>query len=458
MNKKVSKWIFPFFGFFLIAFFCLSFSLDQGQFKTNAKPPDKGKPTDCNNNGICEKGESSDCPDCIPEVYPPLVIDHVNKQIVTYSLDNITSEPRIYQYKCTGGYYVDDFNKIGDYTDTWGSDTLERYPQKSISMGDVDNDGNKEIIWVRYYYYVEGKGKNEKSWFDHKIFLYEDGSEGAPAYVSDFLGTSNECVRDSIIANVDNDAENTNELVVTFDDRIVIYKWIDSGFQEVWAGPEYGYWIYNVEVGDADNDTKNEIVLAMFEVDSVFILEHMGDNTWSDPIYTEQVTICEPIGICRIDMVRVRDVDHDGFNEIIAGGNNNRLMVWKYNIDTGIYDLVFVSEDLGGFTQGIDAGDINGDELNEIVIGASQSETFYVFDYYDDNPGDDIYGTYLLVNSYFHEDGCGDVALGDIDQDGIDEIVLSGGGLKIFDFVGIDLGSGYFNPTYNSKGIYIEIN
>jgi hypothetical protein len=121
-----------------------------------------------------------------------------------------------------------------------------------------------------------------------------------------------------------------------------------------------------VDVGDADNDGLNEIVLAAFDTNSAVILESLGSDIWGD----EKMSEPTPENVA-IDYAKVRNADNIPGNEIVAGGNNNRLMIWKYNnmTEEGEYDLVFITEeDLGGFTQGVNAGDIDDDGLNEAII------------------------------------------------------------------------------------------
>ena len=438
------------------------------------QPPDKGKPPKitCNTNGICENGEydsnsspaSQPCSDCLPKTYPPLVLNQISKQIVCVGRSNFPySKGKAYQFQCVSGSYIDEINKIGEYQDTWASQRLDESYIHAISIGDADNDGEKEIVAVLNYVYEGGKGKNKWKYYDHKILMFKDGSDGTPEYSSDFMGPSNTVVYDTIIADVDNDGM-TNELILAkADDNVAVYQWTEGlGFVEVWAGPDYGYRIHHIDVGDCDDDGENEIVLAMFDVGSVFILEYLGEDgsgnkIWSEPIYSEQITICEPSQTCKIDMVRIADADNDGENEIIAGGNNNRLMVWKYNSAEGGYDLVFVSENLGGCTQGVDVGDINGDGSIEVVIAAWQSEAIYVYEYSETNQ------EYIRVNSMVYGGGVFDLTVGDVDGDGIDEIVLYDGysdseGIEIYDFIGSDFISGHLQQTYYSPyGSFLEI-
>jgi len=215
-------------------------------------------------------------------------------------------------------------------------------------------------------------------------------------------------------------------------------------------------------VGDADNDGYNEIVLAMFEVGAPIIWKKVGE-TWSSktaeliPEEYWNPNLYNPF--LGIDVVKVKDADNvlnefgERENEIIAGGNNNRLMIWKYNEVSGNYESVFISEDLLGFTQGVDAGDIDGDGSNEIAIAASyDDDTLYIFKYID--------GNYIIVNSILR-DGSDIVigfSLGDLDGDGKAEIVSATQGITIYDLIGSDVFSGYLMKTYNCVfGSYLEI-
>lgn len=455
MKKLRTLKIYALVSIFVIALIITAFNLVQAQVKvTKGPPPDKGKQPKltCDNDGICEydeydstkSPENQPCQDCLPKTYPPLVINQINKQIVCTGSSFYYSSGKVFQYK-----YVD-----SEYMDTWASDSVG-VSGRVTSIGDVDTDGLKEITTVVNYLIREessGKGKNKvvTRYYDQKIFIFETGDSGIPCWESQYLGESTSMVRDTIIADVDNDHE--NELVILKGKNIEIFKieeWGDSySFTPEHVGifPEYDHIIFTIDVGDADNDGEKELVLAMFEIGAPIIWKYK-DGTWEE-IIAEQISIYnKKIGFLGIDYARVRDADDLPGNEIIAGGNNNRLMVWKYDEGNGIYKSVFISDDLGAFTQGVDAGDINGDGQNEVVIGG---EAINIFKYSG--------GTYYLVNSASLEGGLIDLVVGDLDNDGKDEIALSAAGLRIFDYIGVDLNSGYLEQIYHSPYIvYLEI-
>jgi hypothetical protein len=224
---------------------------------------------------------------------------------------------------------------------------------------------------------------------------------------------------------------------------------------------------FSIDAGDADNDEKNEIVLSTFNVGAPTILKYDdASDTWSSttaqPIPPEYYG--EGFSWLGLDYARVRDADNlqDDYGnkdkEIVGGGNNDRLMIWKFNKGTGEYDLKFVSADLGGFTQGVDSGDIDGDQQNEVVIGSCSTGqgkkriparlSVFIFN-----------GTsYILKNSCdLVNFDPGDLGLGDLDNDMRAEIAFWGfGGLRIYDFMG-QVGSGNIQLAYSADGAGLEI-
>lgn len=368
-----------------------------------AKPD---KPPKCDYDGICDPGEKDDCPDCQVEENPDppeLELDHSGLQIASGS---DASDKKVYHIK-----YVN-----GEYSNTWTS-SVNDARTSATDIGDFDNDGDKEIITAVNYRKSTGPPKNRVSY--QKIFVYEDGSTGDPSYTSHDLGYSTNGVRYIMIADADNDGD--NEIVLAEDKHVEIYEWNGSGFTNLWNSADHDYIIWSVDVGDADNDGDNEVVLAMFNMGSAIVYEYLGNDNWGNSVTTE--SICS----CNIDYAKVRDADNDGYNEIVGGGTSNKLNVWEYI--NGSYENVFLSDDLGGYTQGIDVGDVDGDNDNEVIAGTSgNTDKIYIFKY------NESAATYEETDSVSCSAGVAMLSVGDLDNDNKDEIVAGVSGITVFEY------------------------
>jgi len=283
-----------------------------------------------------------------------------------------------------------------------------------MCIGDVENDGAKEIIATSI---KKVKGKN--SW---QLNMYKNGSLGEPYYSSPILGRASMFKIYSEIADADNNAGNGNELLIAAGRHFEIYRWTGNEFVKIWQSTKYNGGIWSLDVEDADNDRQNEIVIAAFQTPAPIVLEYLGNSTWGE----EQ--LIDPVDIYCMDIARVRDSDNlmdkdeNYDNEIIAGGCNSRLMVWKYN--SGYYESIFTSEPLYNYTIGVDAGDIDNDGENE--------------------------------SSWFGG-WCSNLSVGNLDNDPEDEIALGYfdyDGIKIFDYK-----KGQLNLTFHFPcGRYLKIN
>lgn len=406
------------------------------------KPP---KPSPCNINNICEYAEyqtklsfeNQPCPDCAPKTYPNLEIDQIGNQVIT-AIDG-----RIYQYKGTAD----------GIRDTWAS-RANGASSRTAHVGDIDNDGQKEFFTVVNY--SVGKKARYDPEYNQKILIYESGQSQSdvPAWTSGFLETAKtlESAMDAIVEDVDGDG--LNELIVLMQkwyetNHLDIYRIVyqDGGYrfvqqdgtisenpQAIWTIANYtgSKSIYTIDAGDADNVPGNEIILAMFSTNAPIIWKWKcvdpGNGFWeetlADPIY-----VYKPgLSFLGIDVARARNVDNEPGNEIIAGGNNQRLMIWKYDPETGRYKNKFISDDLLGLTQGVDASDIDGcGSQNEIAVGAMgelANSSITIFKHQN--------GTYEIIKSISIEGAVLCLSTGDLDDDDKAEIVSSTQGISIY--------------------------
>ena len=413
---------------------CLGFFILQAQVKVQGPTPK----ISCNNNGNCENGEYDGsvtslnqlCPDCRPKTYPPLIIDENSRQLVTRYSYSPSIVPQIYQYK-----YLN-----GQYKDAWAS-SLANFPYGAACIGDVDGDGFKEIVGfvesVRKVTAGSGKNAATTSYYDYKIIVFgSPGVDSLPYYESPFLGeTTYRFLRDCLIADVDNDGK--PELAFIRGSKVDIYQWMGMGFVWKWSTPFYGEGIFTIDSGDANSDGKNDLILAM----NGPVVWTCDNGAWTSVNANPVTVYAKGQTMLAMDYARTRDADNDGKNEIVGGGNNNRLMVWKWDALTLGYKVVFVSGDLGGFTQGVDVGDLDGNGTKEIVIGSfSGPGKLYVFEFSG--------STYFQRNFVTLDGGVVDLRTGDLDSDGRDEVTLIAKGLKIYDFNGTSLRSGSFSLAF----------
>jgi hypothetical protein len=242
-----------------------------------------------------------------------------------------------------------------------------------VRIGDIDNDGQREVVASTWY--VTLRERVKKALVDHsdfRILVYKAGclNEGSPLIESPPLGEiDGTIINDSAIGDVDNLGallgRPHNELVLARTFQVDLWRYDLPAVTET-IGHVSGY-LYGIDIGDADNDIKNEIVVTSQGAPYPIIFKY-ENGAWgkilADPVPAQYFGA----GSTSLSLfyAKVRDADNDGLKEIIACGTNGRLMVWKY--DGSGYRLKFVGDYLGVNTaHAIDAGDIGGGK-NEILL------------------------------------------------------------------------------------------
>lgn len=358
-------------------------------------------PTSINNESLSKKPVPPDPP-------VPLVLLNNANQIVGCSGGNIT----VWTYGS------------GTYTKSWENSGNGGY--KASAIGDIDNDGNDELVAV--FVYETGKGKNKVT--HSVVHIFENGDTDVPSRTSnDFeevggyfymrLGDANNDghleILISTMNNVSVHTDNGTEVTM-------LWKSEDLSAQDP----------FGIDVGDVDNDGLNEIIYPELGSGRFGVYEYLGNNNWGDKVYSE------PLSFCGLDRAFVANVDGDSNNEVIGGGCHQKLTVWEYV--SGSYLIDFESAELGGFTQGVASGDFDDDGINEIAVGtAGSNDKVYVFKFNGT--------TYSIVFEESINGSVNDMFAGDSDNDGIGEfIVATGEGLLVYDY-----DNGY-SQTYSDPG------
>ncbi|MFC1788271.1 putative glycoside hydrolase [Patescibacteria group bacterium] len=177
---------------------------------------------------------------------------------------------------------------------------------------------------------------------------------------------------------------------------------------------------------DTDNDGREELIIA--DKTYVYIYDHDGRLHAKFAPYTERYNL----GI----NIAAGDIESDGSVEIVTGtekGAGPQMRI--FNKDGNLIHPGFFAYDKrfrGGVH--ITIGDLNGDNIKEIIAGAGETGGPHVRVFNKDgrviNPG------FFAYDPYFR--GGVNVACGDVDGDGIDEIITGpgpGGGphVRVYD-------------------------
>ena len=345
-----------------------------------------------------------------PKIYPPLIIDQFKPQIVCKGFTGTAYDGRLIQIKCVGEQTIDG-KTVGKYEDTWASNA---FSPNAFAIDDADNNGSKEIIATVSVYSGLRSGKDKL--YDWKIVGFANGSEGAPSWETGYFYRNTG--RGGPLGVGDVNGDSLNEIFIYLDTHIEIIQ-LNSSHELSRLGKSPNYVVVpicSLGAGDSDNLGDNEILYSIWDqTGAPRILKYNG-SSWAEE------TNIDPVAVSAIDVVMARDADNAPGNEIIAGGNNSRLMIWKY-LD-GYYRNVFMSDVLPNFTQGVDAADVDEFPGNEIVVGVTGSG-FYFFKY-----DQSYYPSQVFPLGVESING---LALEDMDGDAKSEIAAAMNNFKIFD-------------------------
>ena len=128
----------------------------------------------------------------------------------------------------------------------------------------------------------------------------------------------------------------------------------------------------DVEVEDVDDDGDKDLILANRDGQQNYV--YLNDNM----TFEEQI----PYGSGKDETraVAVADINNDGVKDLILAniGEPNVVCFGKRNDDHELhYSHILIFDDTDGRSFSIDAGDINGDGLTDIIIGNSGEQNAY---------------------------------------------------------------------------------
>jgi len=285
----------------------------------------------------------------------------------------------------TGGDY---YNGTTVYAHllVWNAETLELENEtawcwttdtrvNSVAIGDVDDDGDTEIVTGGDYF--------DGNRVIAQVYIWDGGSLKEEK-VTNWYWISNTTVNSIAIGDVDGDAtpeiisggyynDGTREVA-----QLII--WTPSLSVKNLTGEYWGttiWWdgnarINSVAIGDVDGDKSFEIVTGgFFEVD----VKNAHIVVWNGKDLSVKTGTCWNWNNTRINSVAIGDVDNDGTMEIISGGSyfdgkydNAQLSAWSGN-PMKLKSIYNWNSECDTTINSVITEDIDRNEINEIVTG-----------------------------------------------------------------------------------------
>ncbi|MEO0269781.1 MAG: FG-GAP-like repeat-containing protein [candidate division WOR-3 bacterium] len=218
----------------------------------------------------------------------------------------------------------------------------------------------------------------------------------------------------AVIADLDKD--NRKEIWIDNDSYIRGYENIDNNQFVIIFNQSQITMGDGIAFGDFDLDNKMEFVVSMYNTIRVF--ECTGDNSF-ELVFMDTI----PVG-SSIERISANDMDGDGKPEFIIGGSAIDMNFTKYFVfeTTGDnqYEITytFTFNIAGFFFYSADVGDLDNDGKEEIVLSPGGRSGVYIYKAI----GNNSYVQVGYIPSDFVEVA---VLCYDFDQDGYDEIVFS---------------------------------
>ena len=280
-----------------------------------------------------------------------------------------------------------------------------------LATGDVDNDGLIDVV-------VANNHENNMG-----VFI-QDNNGNLKQMERYATGTGS---RSAAVGDINNDGLNDIVILNYWSDDISVFLQTEDGRIGEPVNYDAGYGPYRVTIGDVSNDDLPDVVVMVQANGGLSHIHIYKQNNTGllDP------NISYEAGNCGSGLA-VGDINNDGLNDIVTSAGRS-MYVFLQESDGGferieypVYDYYPEYDDYDAEIENIAIGDVNNDNLNDIVTCSYDQMSIY---YQNQGGGlDDPVGY----------PRCRDAAIGDINNDKLNDIVSvkwgisNGGNIRVF--------------------------
>jgi len=244
-----------------------------------------------------------------------------------------------------------------------------------IEVGDIDGDGDQDVVFAGKTDNVLGWLENDRSSSDWPMTLIDDScTRSFNVRVADLDRDG----RNDVIASED-DAPNggTLHLYSYSGDPRIPRNWTDGSISSFSAGE--GISVF--EIVDVDDDGDLDIVTGNHQGD-IYILENPYPDSVRHGQEWNRYRVSESNASVR--EIDVGDIDGDGDSDIVVADQSKNRVIWFENGGIAFYEnwkrhVVDHSDDYLRWCHSVELGDVDGDGDLDIAVSAAGSNVFLLY-------------------------------------------------------------------------------
>jgi hypothetical protein len=317
--------------------------------------------------------------------------------------------------------------------------TLSGGSERSLFSGDLDNDGNPELIIA----HQAPEGENAL-----KIFEWDGTDDGIPSEPTHTYdpprNDSNVMGLEATSQLVNMDADPEPEFVFTYRGQVGLYlsifslkngdldnpSWKVEFEERPTEGAELADRIHGAGIGDLNNDGFMDVLCSSDgDPGAFYVFTNTGEDTYKKVKRWDPMELPEIYTGCQSTIV-ITDINQDGKNEGFIFGQDGMIYIMYDVTDlTTIFDqdhfidLLYLFED-ANYRGGV-LGNLDGDDYPDLYFAGNANNTIFDLEWINATGDNDVtnpanYGIYVIHQDFTDALEYVQTAIGDLDGDGMD--------------------------------------